>query len=184
MNPYISGKQEELAGPIEHFRKEISSLRTGRASSNILADVHVEAYGTQTPLNAVANVNVPDAESIVVVPYDKSITKAIEKSLNDADLGLGVVNEGEQIRLTVPKMTEENRKELVKKLNEKQEEARIAVRHARDEIKSDIEEAEKSKDITEDDKFRFLKELEDEVQKKNEEIKSIRDKKEEEIMKV
>lgn len=184
MNQYIEAKQEELNKPIEHFRKDISGLRTGRANSNILSDVYVEAYGTQTPLNAVGNINVPDAESIVVAPWDKNVIKSIEKALNDADLGLGIVNEGDKIRLTVPKMTEENRKDLVRKLNEKQEEVRIAIRQIREDIKTDIEEAEKNKDITEDDKFRFLKELDEEIQGKNDEIKEIRDKKEEEIMKV
>jgi ribosome recycling factor len=184
MNQYISAKQEELAGPVEHFRKEIGSLRTGRANSNILSDVQVDAYGARTPLNAVGNITVPDAESIIITPWDKNILKDIEKSLNEAELGLGIVNEGDKIRLTVPKMTEENRKDLVKKLNEKQEEARIAVRQVRDDIKSDIEEAEKNKEVTEDDKFRFLKELDEEIQKRNDEIKAVRDRKEEEIMKV
>ena len=97
-------------------------------------------------------------------------------------MGLGVVNEGDKIRLTVPKMTEENRKDLVKKLNERMEKAKVHIRQIREEIKKDIETAEDNKEISEDDKFRFVKELDEYVNKTNEEIKNVRDKKEEEIM--
>lgn len=182
MNQYILEKKDEFAKVIEHFKKEISSLRTGRANPNMLDGVMVDAYGAKTPLNGVATINVPDAQSITVAPWDKSIIKDIEKAIVNANLGVGVVNEGAQIRITVPKMTEENRIALVKKLNEKMEEGRIKNRKIRDEIKESIEEAFNKKEVTEDDKFKFIKELDEEVGGKNDELKGIRDNKEKDIM--
>ncbi len=182
MNQFIQAKQEEFNKAISFFRKEIASLRTGRANPGILEGIQVEAYGVKTPLNGLAAINVPDGQSIVISPWDKNVFKDIEKAVIGADLGVGVVNEGDKIRLTIPKMTEENRKELVKKLNGQMETVRISIRRIRDEIKETIEEAEKNKEITEDDKFKFIKELDEEVSQKNDELKEIRDKKEKEIM--
>lgn len=184
MNKYLQVKQAELEKIIDFFKKEIMSLRTGRANPAILEGIQVEVYGAKTPLNGLANISVADAKSIIVTPWDKSVIKDLEKSIMDANLGVGVVNEGDQIRITVPEMTEENRKELVKKLNEKQEKTRISIRQVRDEIKDDIEKAEKNKEIAEDDKFRFLKELDEEVAQKNNTLKEIRDQKEKDIMTV
>lgn len=182
MNQYIQAKQDDFSKAIDFFKKEILSLRTGRSNPNMLESVFVDAYGAKTPLNGVASINVPDGQSITIAPWDKNIIKDIEKAVVEADLGVGVVNEGDKIRLTVPKMTEENRKDLVKKLNEKMEESRISIRQAREDIKTDIENAEKNKEITEDDKFRYIKELDEEVTSRNNELKAIRDKKEGEIM--
>lgn len=182
MNQYIKNKEQEFEKAIEFFKKEISTIRTGRANPAILNGVQVEAYGVKTPLNGLASVTVPDASSLLVSPWDKNVSKDIEKAISEASLGLGISNEGGQIRLSIPKMTEENRKNLVKILNDKQEEARISIRHTRDEIKSDIEEAEKEKEITEDDKFAFIKELDERVTELNNELKKMRDEKEKDIM--
>lgn len=182
MNIYIQTKKEEFDKVIEFFKKEISVLRTGRANPAILEGVQVEAYGTKTPLNGVAAINVADGQSLVIAPWDKSVSKDIEKAIVQADLGVSVVNEGDKIRISMPKMTEENRKEIVKKLNEKQEHARISFRKVRDEIKGDIEKAEKEKEIAEDDKYKFIKELDDEIGKYNTALKELRDKKETDIM--
>jgi len=184
MNQYLQAKQSEFIKTIEFFKKEIATLRTGRANPLVLDGIAAEAYGVKTPLNSLASITVADGRSIVIAPWDKSTLKEIEKAIVEADLGFGVVNEGGQLRLTVPPMTEENRKDLVKKLNEKMEEARIAIRQTRDEVKKAIEEAEDNKQMNEDDKFRFIKELDEEVTKRNEEIKSLREKKEAEIMTV
>ena len=182
MNKYIEEKQNNFNQAVDFFKKEIASLRTGRANPNVLDGVQVDNYGVKTQINAVASITVPDGQSIVLTPWDKNVIKDIEKALVDADLGFGVVNEGDKIRLTVPKMTEENRLDIVKKLNEKQEHARVSMRKTRDEIKSNIEQAEKDKEATEDDKFSFIKELDDEITKQNDILKEIRDKKEAEIM--
>lgn len=182
MNTYVQDKQVEFVKTIEFFKKEIAVLRTGRANPSLLDGIVAEAYGAKTPLNGLASVSVSDSRSMIVSPWDKSVLKEIEKAIVEADLGLGVVNEGDKIRLTVPAMTEENRKHLVKKLNDHMEEARIAIRKIREEAKQNIEAAEDSKDISEDDKYRYVGELDQEVHRRNEEIKQIRDKKEEEIM--
>ncbi|MEA3449821.1 MAG: ribosome recycling factor [Patescibacteria group bacterium] len=182
MSDFIKNKQEEFNKALEFFKKEIAGIRTGRANPNMLEDIQVEAYGTKTPLQGVANINVPDGQSLLVTPWDKNISKDIERALVEAKLNVGVVNEGNKIRLSIPKMTEENRHELVKKINEKQESARVTIRQVRDDVKTAIESAEKDKQITEDDKFQFIKELDEEVNRYNEEVKKLRDQKEEEIM--
>ncbi|MHB8904171.1 MAG: ribosome-recycling factor, partial [Patescibacteria group bacterium] len=136
------------------------------------------------PVNAVANIAVSDSRCILISPWDKSVIKAIEKAIIDAGLGLGVVNEGDKIRLTVPPLTEENRKELVKKLNEKMEKTRIILRGVRDAVKNAIERAYEDKEISEDDKFRAMKELDEFSAKKNDELKDMRDRKEKDIMEI
>ncbi|MCK4554193.1 ribosome recycling factor [Candidatus Parcubacteria bacterium] len=182
MNKYINDKQEEFIRAVDFFKKDIANIRTGRANPAMLDSVLVEAYGAKTPLNGLASITVPEARSIIVAPWDKNVIKDIEKAIVSADLGVSVVNEGDKLRLTVPQLTEENRLDLVKKLNEKMEAARVTVRQTREEIKSDIEKAYDSKEIAEDDKFRFIKELDDEAREKNNELKEIRDGKEKEVM--
>ena len=182
MNTYIEEKGEDFEKILDFFKKDISVIRTGRANPAVLEGIFVEAYGVKTPLNGVANINVADSQSLLVAPWDKGVIKDVEKAIVEADLGLGVVNDGEKIRLSVPQMTEENRKDLVKKLNEKMEKARISVRQLREDIKDQIEKDEKDKEITEDDKFSLIKELDEKIREFNDEVKKIRDSKESDIM--
>lgn len=182
MNLYVQNNQEELNKATEYFKKDISSLRTGRANASVLDNVFVDAYEAKNPLSSVASISVADARCLLIAPWDKSISKNIEKALVEADLGLSIVNEGDKIRATVPMMTEENRRDLVKTLNEKTEKAKVSIRQLRDEIKASIEEAAGAKEFGEDDKFRYIREMEDVIAKKNDEIKEIRDKKEKDIM--
>lgn len=182
MNQYLQAKQGEFQKAVEFFKRDITSLRTGRVNPAILEGVQVEAYGAKSSINSLVNITVSGGQSMTVIPWDKNIIKEVEKAIVEAGLGVGVVNEGDKIRITVPQMTEENRKDLVKKLNEKLEKVRIVIRQIRDEIKESIEKGEEEKEINEDDKFRFIKELDEEVGKRNDELKDLRDKKEEEIM--
>ena len=182
MNSYIQSHLQSFIQAVDFFEKDISALRTGRANPGILEGIEVEAYGSKMALNAVGNISVADGRSMVITPWDKSVLKDIEKAIVTADLGLGVVNEGDKIRVSVPNLTEENRKELVKKLNSKMEEARIVIRQARDEVKQAIEKAFTDKELSEDDKFRFIKELDEAVTVHNDSLKTIRDHKEKEIM--
>lgn len=184
MNQYLQDRQNDFNSALDFFKKEIGTLRTGRANPAVLETVQVEAYGVMNPLNAVANISVSDTRSIVVAPWDKGVIKSIEKAIVEADLGLGVVNEGDKVRLTVPPLTEENRRELVKKLNEKMEKVRIILRGVREKIKEAIENAFDDKEISEDDKFRFIKELDEFSAKKNDELKNIRDRKETDVMEI
>jgi ribosome recycling factor len=182
MNQFLQAKKGDFQKAVDFFKKDISSLRAGRANTALLEGVMVEVYGAKTPLVGVGSVAVADAKSLVVSVWDRNVIKDVEKAIQEADLGLGIVNEGDKIRLTVPAMTEENRKDLVKKLNEKTEQAKVSVRQAREGVKATIEKAEKDKAISEDDKFRFLEELDEETKKMNEELRVIREKKEAEIM--
>ena len=181
MNQYLTDKQTEFTKIIQAFIADLSSFRTGRANPNVLDNVQVEAYGVRNNLSGVANINVIDG-SLVITPWDKSLTKAVETGITAADLGFSVINEGERIRLQLPPLTEESRKELVKKLNVRLEKARVDLRTVRDQIKSNIEKSFAAKDVLEDDKFRFIKELDAEVGKLNDQLKEARDRKEKEIM--
>ncbi len=184
MNQYLSAKQEDFSKAVEFFKKEITTIRTGRANPAILDSIIVEAYDIKNKIQALANISVMDSKTISVTPWDKAVLKAIEKSISDAKLGLSVQNEGDKILLVLPQMTEENRRDYVKTLNEKHEKARITIRQVRDDVKTEIEEAEEAKEISEDEKFLFMKELETEVSKYNDELKALCDKKETDIMTV
>ena len=184
MNNYIKAREEDFGKIIDFFRKDIATLRLGRANPLILEGSMVEDYGVLNPLYTVVNIAVSDAQSLILTPWDKTISKDIEKAIVEANLGLGVNNEGDKIRLTVPAMTEENRLDTVKKLNERQEKARVSARQLREEIKTSIETAFDDKEIGEDDKFRFIKDLDEAIANLNDEIKSWRDKKETEIMEI
>ncbi len=184
MNQYVESGESNFVKALDFFKKEIANLRTGRINPSVLDKVQVEAYDVLNPLNAVSNISIVDSRSILIAPWDKGVIKSIEKAIVEADLGLGVVNEGDKIRLTAPPLTGENRQELVKILNEKMEKTRIILRSARDNVKNSIEKVFTAKDISEDDKFRFVKELDEFSAKKNEELKNIRDRKEQDIMEI
>lgn len=183
-NIYIDQKKEEYEKTIEHLKKELSGLRTGRAQATLVENVQVEAYGTMTPLMQLASISVPDAKSIAIEAWDKSILKDIEKALSYSNLGFSVVNTGEKLIAQVPPMTEENRKDLLKILGEKVEASKISLRQIRDDIKEDILTGEKNKEITEDDKYKFLTDLDNFTTDYNKKIEQIAEEKEKEIMTV
>ncbi|MDD2257811.1 ribosome recycling factor [Candidatus Falkowbacteria bacterium] len=178
----IKEKESEFNSVLDFFKRDIASLRTGRANLVMLDGVQVEAYGVLNPLNAVANVSIADPRSFLITPWDKGVIKAVEKALVEANLGFGIMNEGDKIRLTIPDLTQENRLDLVKKLNDRLEKARISLRQVREEVKGKISQAFNDKEIAEDNKFRLEKELDDLVSKKNDALKEIRDQKEADIM--
>ena len=167
---------------IEHFKQDIASLKTGRANPAFLDSVLVEAYGAKSPLNQVSSIAVPDARSIVIQPWDKNVLKDIEKGIVEADLGVNPINEGDKIRIVFPQMTEESRKEIVKILNQKAEQARIAVRVLRDEVKEEILAAEQNKEFGEDERYNLVEKMDQVVGEYNGQIKAIADAKENEIM--
>ena len=182
MNQFIQQHQSELNQVAEFFKKDIANIRTGRANPAMFDSVQVEAYGTKVPLQQVGSISVVDARCLTIAPWDKNVLKDIEKAIVAANLGVSAVNEGDKIRLTIPQPTEEDRRERVKKLSEKLERAKVNLRQVRDKVKEAIEQTEKNKAISEDDKFRFLKEMEEEIKKRNDELQEIKDKKEKEIM--
>jgi ribosome recycling factor len=157
---------------VEDFRRDLAGTRTGRASVHMLDSVRVDYYGTETPLNQIANIHTPDPQLITVQPYDVSSLATIEKAIRSGDLGLNPSNDGKLIRIPVPPLTEERRKEMVKHLHKVLEEHRTAVRNIRRDGLDAIKKAQKDKKITEDEERRAMDELQkltdDEIKKMEE----------------
>jgi len=148
--------KELMAKAVDSTRRELSTIRSGKASTSLLDLVRVEAYGSHVPLNQVAMVAAPEPRLLTVQPFDKGLAQAIEKAIRDADLGLNPASQGNLIRVPLPALSEERRKELVKVIHKLAEEGRIAVRHARTEAISKIKKLEH---ISGDDKTRAEKEV-------------------------
>lgn len=182
MNPILLAGKDEFHATIEHLKKELSGIRTGRANTAMIDNVMVMAYGAPMPVKGVASIGIPDAKTITVDPWDKTLLKEIEKGIRDAGVGLNPVNEGTMLRIGVPQLTEESRKQLVKVIGEKSEDARERVRSTREDIKGMIIESQQSGEIPEDERYRLQDELEMLVGNYNEEIKKIVEEKEKEIM--
>jgi len=153
--------KKRMDGHIEHVRRELGGVRTGRASVNILDSVHVEAYGTPMPLNQVASLSIPEPTMIVAQPFDPSLMGAVEKAIRSANLGLNPTNDGKIIRVPIPPLTEERRKELSKLVHKFAEEGRNGVRQVRRDANEKLKKLLKDHKISEDDERRGL----DEVQK-------------------
>jgi len=184
MNPYITTHSSEYESAIEHFRKELTQIRTGQANPELVEDIDVEAYDSHTPIQQLASITAPDTKTLVIQPWDKTILKNIEQAIIKADIGFSPVNDGDILRIPMPSMTEENRKHLVKLVNERSEDAKVGMRQIRDKVKHEIQEAEKAKEITEDDKFKFLKDLDKHTSEKVEKIAEMAKKKADQIMTV
>src|ERR671931_1463602 len=169
---------------VEDFRREMAAVRTGRASVHMLDSVQVEYYGSVMPLNQIAQVHAPEAQLITVQPFDPSSLAGIEKAIRSADLGLNPMNDGKMIRIPVPPLTEERRREMVKHLHKVLEDHRTAVRNVRRDGNEAIKKALKDKKITEDEERRALDEIQkltdDEIKKMEEMAKQ----KEKEVMSV
>jgi ribosome recycling factor len=152
---------ERMNGAIDALKKEFASIRTGRASLALLDGINVDYYGTPTPLSQVATLNVPEPRMITIQPWDQKLIANIEKAILKSDLGLTPGNDGKLIRIPIPQLTEERRKELVKVVKKRGEEAKVAVRNIRRDINDEIKKLEKDKEISEDEMKKDL----DEVQK-------------------
>ncbi len=161
----------DLKNNIEEIKKflqsEFSGIRTGAASVAILDPVKVEAYGSLTPISQLANISVEGATSLVIAPYDPSVSGAIEKAINESGTGLSVSNAGSVIRVSFPALTAERRVILLKLAKEKLEDARVRLRRERDAKKNEIEKATKDGEISEDDKFRLMDEMENIIKDAN-----------------
>lgn len=178
----IDSHHPQFVRVIDFFKKDLMSLRSGRATSNLVENILVEAYGVKTPLQQLAGITIPEPRMIIIQPWDRNIIKEIEKSLLTADLGaVPSIKEG-VIHLNLPPLNEETRQRLVKILNGKLENTKRAIRAIRDEVREKIIESEREKEITEDDKYRLLEELDKKSGQYQEEIKEIAEKKEKEIM--
>ncbi|HSJ14966.1 MAG TPA: ribosome recycling factor [Longimicrobiales bacterium] len=169
---------------LEAMRREFGGVRTGKASPALLEMVRVEAYGSRMPLNQVASVSTPEPRLLIVQPFDKSLTKAIDKAIRDSDLGLNPSSDGNVIRVPIPALNEERRKELVKMLHRYAEDGRIAVRHARQDANKEIKRRKDAHELSEDEAKRET----DRIQKLTDEyiakVDSLLKTKEEEVMEV
>ena len=156
----LDESREKMHKAVAHAQSEFGTVRTGRASPALVEKLRVDYYGTPVPLQQLAGFSVPEARMLVITPYDKGAMKAIEKTIQQSDLGINPGNDGQVIRLVFPPLTEERRKELVKVVKHKAEEARIAIRAIRRAARHDLEALERDGDITADDLERAEKEME------------------------
>ncbi len=184
MSDIVKSHEAEFQKVIDHYLSELSTLRTGRASTGILSTVQVESYGTRTPLEHVASVAVQDARTIAVTPWDKSLLPSVEKAILASNLGVTPSNDGNVIRISLPPMSEERRKELVKVVGQLEEKARVGVRNVREDVLKEMKRGEGDGGVSKDDISRGQKQLQDVVDKLNSEIKQHASAKEKEIMTV
>lgn len=171
--------EKKMKVSVEHFRKDLSKLRTGRANIGLFEDIKVDYYGSQTPINQVSTLGVPDATLVTVQPYDPSTLDAIDKAIRSADLGLNPVNDGKMLKIPIPPLDEERRQDIAKHIKKMLEDEKTALRIMRRESKEEIEELEEAHEITEDDKFwgyDKLQEVTDEYTKKIEEMAAAKEK--------
>jgi ribosome recycling factor len=181
MNFDFKAFETKLAATKEWLQKEYSTLRSGRAAPAILDGVQVSAYGSLMPLKQVGSVSIEDARTLRVTAYDAGLLKDIERSIADADLGVGTSSDGVMVRISFPELTTERREQLVKLAKGKLEEARTSVRLARDETWKEIQEKERASELTEDDKFVLKDQMQEKVDKLNEQLEEMFEGKEKEM---
>ncbi len=153
--------EKKMKLSVEHFRKELAKLRTGRANIHLFEDIKVSYYGQLVPINQVATLSIPDPTLVTVQPWDPSIMEAVEKAIRASDLGLNPINDGRLLKVPIPPLDEERRKEMAKKVRKMLEEEKTVLRNLRRESKEEIEEMEEEKLITEDEKFDGLEKLQE-----------------------
>lgn len=150
-DPIIKKAKDRMTKAEEAFKRELGNIRAGRANASLLNRIMVDYYGVSTPLNQIAQISVPEARVLLVTPYDKSSLKDIEHAILASDLGISPANDGSAIRLVIPQLTEERRKDLAKEVKAESENAKIAVRNVRRDMMDELKKAEKNGDLTEDD---------------------------------
>jgi len=182
-NP-IDHAKPDFDSAIEHLNKELRTIRSGRANSAVVEGMMVEAYDSMMDLKSVASISTPDARTIQIEPWDSNLIKPIEKALQASSIGLNPNVAGTTIRLIMPPMTEENRKELVKIIHQKVEEARIRIRNVREEVRENIQAEERAKTISEDDRYSLQEKLDDIVGEYNKKADELGKEKETDIMSI
>lgn len=169
---------------VQYFKKELSHVRAGEAQTSLLDGVKVDYYGTQTPLTQLANVSAPEARLLTVQPFDKSSIEAIEKAIMSAGLGLNPNNDGTIIRIPLPLLSEERRKDLVKHIHEIAEDARISIRNRRQEANKEIEQKVKNESLPEDSEYEAEEKIQEITDNHTQKVDQLLNKKEDEIMTV
>jgi ribosome recycling factor len=180
----MTNAEDKMNKTVSVLKRDLSSMKAGRANPSILDRLEAEYYGTPTPLNQLANISAPEPRVLLIQPYDKTSVKAIEKSILTSDLGLNPSNDGSVIRLVIPELTEETRKNIVKNVKKAGEEAKVAVRAIRRDANDKVKTLKKDNEITEDE----VKKSEEDIQKKTDsfikEIDKILEEKEKEILSI
>jgi len=180
----MAAAKTRMEKAVDDFRKDLATLRTGRANASLLDSIRVDYHGTPMPVNQLGTLTVPDATMIVVSPWDPSAVPLIDKAIRTADLGLNPTNDGKVVRVPIPSLTEDRRKDIVKQLHKVLENHRTAVRNIRRDLKEAIEKLEKDKKISEDEKKRALDELEKLSHAEAKKIEDLSAMKEKEIMSI
>jgi len=180
----LKESESRMRSAISVLEHDLSGIRTGRAHPGLVEKIHVEYYGSDTPLMQLASISVPEPRSLLIKPFDKSTLKAVEKAILASDLGLTPNNDGQAIRLNLPALTEERRRDLVKLVHHRLEEARVAMRNVRRDSMKDLKEFESEKMVSEDERKRGEEDLQKMVDKLVAEIDAIGKRKEQEIMEV
>lgn len=180
----ITDAKIEMEASIKYLKDEYVKLKAGKANPAMIEDLMIDYYGTKTSLKQLASINVPEPRVLVLQPYDKSSIKSIEDSINTSDLGINASVDKDILRIILPELTEDRRKELVKIIHQKAEEAHITIRNIREKIWKEIKDMESEGNITEDDKYKAQDELDKTISEFNDQIKDIEDTKEKELMKI
>ena len=182
INDLFVDVKDRMNKAVEHYRHEVATIRTGRASANILDVVKVDYYGTPTPLNNIAHVTVPEGQLIVIQPFDPSSLEFIEKAIMSSDVGLTPNNDGSVIRLNIPTLTEERRKDLVKVVHKIIEEGRVAVRNIRRDANDLLKKSEKDNDLSEDNLRRATDNIQEMTDEHIKNLNQIQEAKEKDIL--
>lgn len=180
----LKESEQKMKQVVEKAKNEFATIRTGRATPSLLENIRAEYYGTMTPINQMAKISVPEPRQLLIQPWDKSVIKAIEKAILKSDLGINPNVDGDLIRLVIPQLTEERRKEMVKVLKNKTEEMRVAIRNIRRDANEELKELENIGELSEDNYHRGLENIQELTNEYIEKIDSLSEEKEKEIMEV
>jgi len=181
---YVKELAPKLDKSVEFLEDELSNIHTGRASVSLVDDLLVDVYGVKQPIKAVANITIPEARQILIQPWDKGVVSQIEATLRESSLGFNPINTGDMIRINLPELTEERRREFVKIAKEKTEEARVGIRNARSDVWNAIKKAKSDGEISEDDMYHGEAEIQKLVDNYNKKVEDIFSAKEKELLEV
>ena len=180
----LSETKQRMQKALEHLREELAGVRTGRASPGLLETIKVEAYGSKMDLRDLASINAPEPRLLVVQVWDRSNLVAVEKAIRESDLAVNPVTENNIIRVPIPPLSEDRRREMVKIVHDKTEASRVSIRQIRREILEEVDRAEKKKEISEDEKFRFHEQVQKVTDEVSNQIETLAKNKENEILQV
>lgn len=180
----IQQAQEKMEKSEQALRRELSQIRAGRANASLLDRVQVEYYGVPTPVNQMAQISIPEARVIMITPFDKTTLKDIERGILESDLGINPTNDGNVIRLVIPQLTEERRKELAKEVKKIAEQGKVSIRHIRRDVMNALKKMEKASEITEDDLRGYEKDVQELTDKSIKDMDAIAAEKEQELLEI